>query len=164
MLHYCDATCRFSCASVTGENRAEALLNELRTHPLAGEGAIFEEAPGMIVGITGGEDLTMAETEQIMKGIVPNNEECWVKMGVAIDPAFSGRISAMVLAAETWRQPLVDDGAGGLKPADDQQQQSELAGVLKPRSREFGGSERTIWQGEDLDLPTYLRRKLKLPR
>lgn len=164
MLHYCDATCRFSCASVTGENRAGELLNELRLHPLAGGGAIFEEAPGLIIGITGGEDLTMAEAEQIMKGVVPDNEECWVKMGVAIDPAFSGRISAMVLAAETWKQPLVDDGAGGLKAASGEEEQGELAGVLKPRSREFGGSERTIWRGEDLDLPTYLRRKIKLPR
>jgi hypothetical protein len=36
--------------------------------------------------------------------------------------------------------------------------------MLKPRSRTFGGAERTIWNGEDLDVPTYIRRKIKLPR
>jgi hypothetical protein len=36
--------------------------------------------------------------------------------------------------------------------------------VLRPRSRAFGRAERTIWNGEDLDVPTYLRRKIKLPR
>ncbi len=164
MLHYCDATCRFSCATATGEGRADALVDALREHPLADQGSIFEDSPGLIVGITGGEDLTLAETQQIMEGIVPDTEECWVKMGVAIDPDFSGRLSAMVLVAEAWKQPLVDDGHGGLKPESGEDKQGELAGVLKPRSRTFGGSERTIWHGEDLDIPTYLRRKIKLPR
>jgi len=162
MLHYCDATCRFSCATATGEGRAKALIDALHAHPLANKGSIFKEAPGLIVGITGGEDLTLAEAQQIMESIVPDNEECWVKMGIAIDPAFSGRLSAMVLAAEAWRQPLVDDGHGGLKPIEGKEGQGELD--FKPRSRTFGGSERTIWRGEDLDIPTYLRKKIKLPR
>lgn len=164
LLHYCDATCRFSCASATGEGRAQALIDSLRNHPLADSGAIFENAPGLLIGITGGEDLTLAEAQQIMEGIVPDNEACWVKMGIAIDPAFSGRLSAMVLTAETWKEPLVDDGRGGLTSASGEGGQGELVGVLKPRSRAFGGSERTVWRGEDLDVPTYLRRKIKLPR
>ena len=164
MLHYCDATCRFSCGTASGEGRADALVDSLRTYSLAGEGKIFESAPGLLIGITGGTDLTMAEAQRVMEGIVPKNDECWVKMGVTIDPAFSGHISAMVLAAEAWKQPLVDDGHGGLKSASGQAAQGELAGVLKPISRTFGGSERTIWKGEDLDIPTFLRRKIKLPR
>ena len=164
MLHYCDATCRFSCASATGEGRVDELIDSLRTHPLADNGSIFEKAPGVIVGITGGEDLKLAEAQQIMESMVPGNEACWVKMGVAIDPAFSGRLACMVLAAEAWRQPLVDDGHGGLRPAPGDEGQGELPGVLKPRSPTFGGSERTIHKGEDLDIPTYLRRKIKLPR
>jgi len=164
MLHYCDATCRFSCASVTGEGRANALIDALRSHPLANNGDIFTEAPGLIIGITGGEDLKLDEAQKIMEGIVPENETCWVKMGIAIDPAFSGRLSVMVLAAEAWKEPLVEDGHGGLKPESGEQRQGELSGVLKPRSRAFGGSERTIWRGEDLDIPTYLRKKIKLPR
>lgn len=85
-------------------------------------------------------------------------------MGVSIDPAFTGRISAILLAAETWKEPLVDDGRGGLKPVSGGNKQGELSGLLKPRSRAFGGAERTIWNGEDLDVPTYIRRKIKLPR
>ena len=164
LIHYCDAMCRYSCATVSGENRVETLVSELRAHPLAGEGAIFKEAPGLLVAITGGNDLTLSEAQQLMESIVPDNEECWVKMGVTIDPEFDGCISAIVLAAEAWKEPLVDDGYGGLKPASGKDQQGELAGVLKPRSRTFGDSERTIWNGEDLDIPTFLRRKIKLPR
>lgn len=164
LLHYCDATCRFSCASASGEGRIDQLLDSLRTHPLANDGAIFKKAPGLLAGITGGEDLTLSEAQKIMERIIPDNESCWVKMGIAIDPAFSGKVACMVLAAEAWKQPLVDDGHGGLRPASGDEGQGELPGVLKPRSREFGGSERTIWRGEDLDIPTYLRRKIKLPR
>ena len=164
MLSYCDAFCRFSCATATGEGRTDALIDSLRTHPLVKDTAVFEKAPGMIIGITGGEDLKLAEIQQIVETIAPEKEECWIKMGISIDPAFAGRISAIVLAAEAWKEPLVDDGRGGLKPVSGDGKQGELAGVLKPRSRTFGGAERTIWDGEDLDVPTYIRRKIKLPR
>jgi len=163
MLHYCDATCRFSCASASGEGRAGMLLHRLRTHPLANDGAIFNNVPGLIVGITGGEDLTLAEAQQVMDGLVPHDDACWVKMGIAIDPAFSGRLSAMVLAAETWKKPLLDDERDE-PDTEPGEKQTELPGVLRPASDGFGGYDRTIWRGEDLDIPTYLRRKIKLPR
>ncbi len=164
MLSSCDAFCRFSCATATGEHRADELIDSLRTHPLVQDSALFEKAPGMIIGITGGEDLKLSEIQQIIETLTPQGEECWIKTGIAIDPAFAGRISAIVLAAEAWKEPLVDDGRGGLKPLSGDGKQGELSGVLKPRSRTFGGAERTIWNGEDLDIPTYIRRKTKLPR
>ncbi len=164
MLHFCDATCRFSCATAAGEGRANTLIDELRNHPLANKGSIFEKAPGLIIGITGGEDLTLKEAQQIIENIAPDNAKCWIKMGVAIDSDFSGQISVMILAAEAWKQPLVDDGYGGLKPKTGKAEQGELVGVLKQTSSKFGESERTIWRGEDLDIPTYLRKKIKLPR
>ncbi len=158
LLRHCDATCRFSCAAATGDDRAAELVEMLRSHPLAEDGAVFENAPGMIVGITGGEDLRLSEVRQILDGVSPQNEECWIRMGVANDPAFDGRIAAIVLAAESWKEPLVEDSANMMSG------QGALTGVLKPRSKAFGGAERTIWNGEDLDIPTYLRKKVKLPR
>lgn len=158
LLRHCDATCRFSCASASGDDRADELVEQLRSHPLAEDGAVFENAPGMIVGITGGDDLRLSEIRQILEGVSPENEECWIQMGVATDPAFTGRLAAIVLAAESWKEPLVEDGTAAIAG------QGELAGVLKPRSKAFGGAERTIWNGEDLDIPTYLRKKIKLPR
>jgi cell division protein FtsZ len=162
MLSNCDAFCRFACATATGEGRTDALIDSLRTHPLVKDSAVFEKAPGMIIGITGGEDLKLSEIQQIVETLTPESEECWIKMGLAIDPAFTGRISAIVLAAEAWKEPLVDDGRGGLKPLAGDGKQGELPGLK--RSRTFGGAERTIWDGEDLDIPTYIRRKIKLPR
>ena len=160
LLRHCDATCRFSCASATGEDRASELVHALRSHPLIQGEAVLEKAPGLIVGITGGEDLKLSEIQQIFEGISPDNETCWSKLGVASDPSFTGRIDVIVLIAEAWLDPLVDDGRGTSVATG----QGELAGVLKPRARAFGGSDRTIWKGEDLDIPTYLRRKIKLPR
>ena len=136
----------------------------MRNHPLVKDSAIFETAPGIIIGITGGEDLKLSEVQQITEALTPNAATCWVKLGIATDPAYAGRISAIVLAAEAWKEPLVDDGRGGLKPVSGDGKQGELAGLGKPRSRTFGGAERTIWNGEDLDVPTYIRRKIKLPR
>lgn len=164
MLSSCDAFCRFACATATDEGRVDRLIDSLRTHPLVKDSEVFEKAPGMIIGITGGEDLKLCEVQQIVEAVAPKGEECWVRTGVAIDPAYAGRISAIILAAEAWKEPMVDDGRGGLKPLSGDAKQGELSGLLKPRSRTFGGAERTIWNGEDLDVPTYVRRKIKLPR
>jgi cell division protein FtsZ len=164
MLSSCDAFCRFASASASGDSRAEAVVAALRSHPLVADSTVFEKAAGMIIGITGGEDLKLSEVQQIVEGLSPKDEECWLKSGVSVDPSFAGRISVLVLAAETWKEPLIDDGRGGLRPLSGSGRQGELAGLLKPRSRTFGGAERTIWKGEDLDIPTYIRRKVKLPR
>jgi cell division protein FtsZ len=164
MLSRCDAFCRFACATATGDGRVDALIDSLRTHPLVKDSEVFEKAPGIIIGITGGEDLRLCEVQQIVEALSPKGEECWVRTGIATDPAYAGRISAIILAAEAWKEPLVDDGRGGLKPLSGDGKQGELSGLLKPRSRTFGGAERTIWNGEDLDVPTYIRRKIKLPR
>ncbi|QHI70094.1 FtsZ/tubulin family protein [Tichowtungia aerotolerans] len=158
MLRNCDATCRFSCASATGENRADDVIQALFDHPLAENGSVFKDAPGLIVGITGGDDLRLSEVRKILESVRPDNDESWVRMGIATDTAFSNRISVLVLAAEEWKDPLVDDNQNMISG------QAELSSVLRPRSRAFGGAERTIWNGEDLDVPTYLRRKIKLPR
>jgi cell division protein FtsZ len=164
MLNYCDAFCRFACATATGDGRADTVIDSLRTHPLVQDGDILEKAPGILIGITGGEDLKLSEVQQITGALAPKGETCWIKTGVTVDPAFAGRLSVIVLAAEAWKEPLVDDGRGGLKPLAGDGKQGELSGLLKPRSRTFGGAERTVWNGEDLDVPTYIRRKIKLPR
>ena len=73
-----------------------------------------------------------------------------------------GVVLKLVLAAEAWKEPLVGDGRGGLKPLAGDGKQGELPGLKC--SRTFGGVERTIWNGEDPDVPTYIRHKIKLPR
>ncbi|MCU0857383.1 MAG: hypothetical protein MUC65_03145 [Pontiellaceae bacterium] len=164
MLHYCDAFCRFACSTATGEDRAQTLIDSLRNHPLVQGASLFEKAPGIIIGITGGDDLKLSEVQQIVEALTPKDDKCWIKLGISTDPAFAGRISAIVLAAEAWKEPLIDDGRGGLRPLSGGEKQGELPGMLKPVSRAFGGAERTIWKGEDLDVPAYIRRKIKLPR
>jgi cell division protein FtsZ len=164
LINYCDGFCRFTCATASGEDRADELVDALRTHPLAEEGRALENVPGMIIGITGGDDLKLGEVQQILTALAPEQDDCWLKSGVAVDAAYTGRIAAIVLSAEAWKEPLVDDGHGGLKPAGGEKGQGELTGILKPRSQTFGGVERTVWKGEDLDVPAYIRRKIKLPR
>ncbi len=164
MLNSCDASCRFSCATATGEKRSETLIESLRTHPLVASDTVFDEALGMLIGITGGEDLKLSEVQQIIKGVSPKGKTYWLKSGVSMDPIFNGRISVIVLIAEMWTESLIRDEYSEQKSISNDKKQGELAGILTPRSRIFGGAERTIWNGEDLDIPTYIRRNIKLPR
>jgi len=163
MLHYCDGFCHFAFAEAEGEGRAEELVRRLQAHPLTDGGRVLREAAGMLVGITGGGDLRLEEVETVMSALVPEDDENrWSKLGVTVDPSATGRLAAMVLSAEAWKKPLVDDGRDGLKPVENGE--GELPGLFKPGSRAFGGAERTIYKGEDLDIPAYIRRKIKLPR
>ncbi|MDH3345737.1 MAG: hypothetical protein OEL75_00980, partial [Kiritimatiellaceae bacterium] len=100
MLRHCDATCRFACACADGQDRAEDLVQALRAHPLAEEGDVFKAAPGLIVGITGGDDLKLSEVRHILEAVSPESDESWVRMGVASDSTYTGKICAIILAAE----------------------------------------------------------------
>lgn len=165
MLRSCDAFCRFSCATASAEeDRVDALIQTLRDHPLADGGSIFDSAAGLLIGIIGGDDLTLTEVRQVVEAIAPADEDVWLRTGVALDSAFTGRLFALVLTAEAWTEPLADDGRSPSAVGADNPRQGELAGMLRPRSRLFSGAERTVWKGEDLDVPAYLRRGIKLPR
>ena len=125
------------------------------------------KSAGILVGLTGGNDMKLSELETVMNRLqerVP--EGVWVNFGVAIDPAFKGRLSAIVLVAEQWKEPLMDDARRQMgftfnRRLSAEQGELPLETVGKGR---FSNLDSTIHDGQDLDVPTYIRRGIKLPR
>ena len=93
-------------------------------------------------------------------------EDTWLNFGVTIEPSFKKHLSAVVLVAEQWKEPLMDDARRQLGftfnrrlPAE----QGELPLETVGKGR-FNDVDSTIYKGRDLDVPTYIRRDIRLPR
>ncbi|QBG46206.1 hypothetical protein EGM51_01855 [Verrucomicrobia bacterium S94] len=165
MLRNCDGFCHFASADSTGEGRADAVVEALTTHRLLNKGRMLEAAEGIVIGLTGGTDLKLVEVDGILSKLQEKLPDgVWINFGVAIDPAFEGRLSAIVLVAETWKEPLVDTHRQrDLFYRSSNPAQGEL--LLESTGKgEFIHTDPTIHNNEDLDVPTYIRRDIKLPR
>ena len=159
MLRHCDGFCHFAGAEAAGENRAEAVARGILEHRLLDGGRVLDGAAGVIIGLTGGHDLRLSEVETVMNRLRERlPADVRLSFGVTVDPAFDHRLSAIVLVAESWKEPLVDDAVPARGP-----RQGELPLEIGGRGR-FAGTDPTIYRNEDLDVPTYIRRGVKLPR
>ena len=167
MLRNCDGFCHCAVVEGSGKNRSEQVVDALLTHPLLGKGKLLESAAGVVVGLTGGHDLKLSEIESVMKRIQEHlPEDIWMNFGVMVDPEFEGRLSTVVLAAEQWKEPLVDSAGrqmGFRFNARFGQEQGELP-LETVGKGEFAYVDPTILNNQDLDVPTYIRRDIKLPR
>ncbi|HET6305814.1 MAG TPA: cell division protein FtsZ [Rhodopila sp.] len=108
-----------------GENRAIRAAEAAINNPLL-EDTSMSGARGLLINITGGEDLTLFEVDQAANRIREEvDEEANVIFGSAVDETLSGRIRVSVVAtgiesqklAEQARPKLVAVGGGGAAPA-----------------------------------------------
>lgn len=168
MLRNCDGFCNLSVVSGSGKDKARQVVQELLKDPLLGKGKLFNNAVGIIVGLSGGPDLKLSEIESVMGRIQEHvSEDIWLNYGVLVDPDQSNQLSCVVLLAEQWKEPLVDSAGRqmglrfshrGLAAG-----QGEL-GLETVGKGQFAYVDPTIHNNQDLDVPTYVRRDIKLPR
>jgi cell division protein FtsZ len=167
MLRNCDGFCHFAGAEGAGAERAAVVADGILKHRLLNSGKILAKAAGCIVGLTGGHDLKLSEIETVMNRIQEKlPDDTWVNFGVAVEPAFENRLSAIVLVAEQWKEPLVDDANRQLGFTYNRRlavEQGELPLETTGKGR-FANLDPTIHENQDLDVPTYIRRDIKLPR
>jgi hypothetical protein len=72
----------------------------------------------------------------------------------------------MVLVAEQWKEPLVDDAGRKMGFTFNRRisnEQGELPLETTGKGR-FTHVDPTVHNHEDLDVPTYIRHEIKLPR
>ena len=167
MLRNCDGFCHFASVESEGTGRAKEITSGIIGHRLLNGGKTLTKAAGIIVGLTGGTDLSLGEVEGIMNGIMEKlPEDIWLNFGVATDAAFNNRLSAIVLVAEQWKEPLMDDARRQMGFTFNRRiptEQGELPLETAGKGR-FTGVDSTVHDGQDLDIPTYIRRDIRLPR
>lgn len=146
----------FISATASGPDRAEKILAALSDSPAYGADGRPPKASKLVLGVMGGRDLRLAEVGGIAKGaagIFGDPQE--FAMGTVDDEdAFSGRISVAAFAFAAPTRERRDSRRRGRAAPD----------PLSPMHGHFGGAEGNLWNGEDIDVPTYIRRKLTLER
>ena len=193
--------CAFAFVETSGPARSREIMEKLLAHPLLDEGRALAGANAVLVSLTGGKDLTMAEVNRVMEKISQQCEPAQVIMGAAIDAGMANKLSVALIAAKNpagteapadsskqdilpietngdglpenprfgnrslpgspahTREPIVSRPVRKRDKGKMLQTQLPLAIVTKGR---FDKSEPTIHKGEDLDIPTYIRRGVPL--
>ncbi len=157
----------FAHAEAAGPARVASALRALLDSPLLEHGRLLSEAQGVLVNIAGGPDLTLADLQGIMGQItasVRNNAH--ICMGALVDPARRERVTLTLLASESWTDDRMESGAAAPSARPEKARPGETPELpmdLKPPDRgAFTKSTPTLIKGEDLDIPTFIRRGAKL--
>ena len=172
----------FAFVEATGAGRAREVVENILAHPLLDEGRALAESDAVLVSLTAGTDLSMAEINRVIDQVKRQCSHAQIIMGAAVDATLKDKLCVTVIAAkqnaapasvsartETHTAGAASGGArevvvariphkrkGNAKPV---QTQLPLTIVSKGR---FDKSEPTKHNGEDLDVPTFLRRGVPL--
>jgi cell division protein FtsZ len=203
-----------------GENRAREAVEKLLAHPLLEGGQALTEASAVLVSITGGPELTLAEVNWLMEQISRHSEQGHIIMGAGIEPELQDRLMVTLVASRRGGRGEDHTGAGASSRhgapegaasagADLERHLVDPAASSRPPSRivppppeltpekaeqllaqqngghgrarksaakmrqgqlpleivskgRFEKSEPTLHEGQDLDVPTYIRKGVAL--
>lgn len=149
--------------------------------PLLSDPEVLRRAECALVAVTHGPDFKMSQYRELMKIVNEKlGSQAACKQGPIIDEDCQDRISLLIIASTgkpimpaPSRSGRTLDGAiqaSSLNPsapsyAFDRGKGKFQQGVLNLHEVSrgvFGGVERTVVEGEDLDLPTFIRRRIQL--
>ncbi len=164
-------------AEVRGRRRGQSAAKQLLAHPMLEGGAALADCKSVLVSVVAGEDLTLKDLGDIMTPIkAACGEDTDVTIGTSIDPEWKSHLLLTVIAA----RPGGWSGVAASRPVVEQPTSDEppplvenpnptgRTGVqtimqLEPAGRgRFEDTDPTLQNGEDLDIPTYQRRGIKL--
>ena len=151
----------FATAVAQGPERAQKVLASFAENKLLARKESSPPVRSILVGVLAGDDLRLSEISMIVSGLTAAfGSEADIELGTVNDEStFSGRLAVVAFVFE--------QGATTVRPAPSaagqQRKFSEEHAALVGNGR-FHRAEKTIWNDEDLDIPTYLRRSLTLDR
>lgn len=153
---------RFATVSVQGPARAGDAVDALSRSPLlaANQGPVRS----ILLGILAGDDLRLSEIGTIADGVRDafGRQASFDLATVNDESTFSGRLSTVLMLFEAGRAQA-DDGEAVSATGQKRRRRdaNPLAQGPKGRGR-FTNVEPTIYNGEDLDVPTFSRRNIIL--
>ncbi|RKX91373.1 MAG: cell division protein FtsZ [Spirochaetes bacterium] len=142
----------------SGENRAVDAATNAINNPLL-EDARIEGAKGILINVTGGEDLSLSEYDEVIKIVTANaDEDALIIPGQTINPEMEGEIQVTVVATgfkNTSSSLTVEEN---VEKEDEVIRYKDWLNLQKGLSRESKGFLSSRNQHEvDLGIPTVLR-------
>ncbi len=154
---------RFAAVSSQGPDRARDIGDMLVRSPLlaAGSGPVR----AILCGVLAGDDLRLSEISTISENVraaFGSQTSTFELATVNDEGTFSGRISVVLLLFEADAKDEPDDTPGSVMGNRHKKRPSKPLGVGPQGRGRFNNAEPTIWNSEDLDIPTFLRRGISL--
>jgi cell division protein FtsZ len=156
-----------------GENRAVEAAQKAISCPLL-EDASIEGARGVIINVTGGDDMTLSEVNDACSIVHQSaDEDANIIFGAVLDPKMNGQIKITVIATGFQRAEKPSRRRGAVTPVDittySQKTSSREALAAQQFYRKGSGASEGIEADldfgggampaeEDLDVPTFLRK------
>lgn len=169
--------CTFCFAEGSGPGRVENAVEGIRSSALLSRCQALAEADAFAVCIIGGSDLSIAEIDSIVKGVEAlGRKGAHVMTGVGCEPEWREKIHLTVLAAEKARAdraPARDPARRALEPvptrpgetARPSRADASQPGLFdKVEQSRFKGVSPTIVDGSNLDIPTFIRRRIPIQK
>ena len=151
---------RFATVTLQGPNRAAGVLDALiRSELLATSSGPVRST---LCGILAGNDLLLSEVGKIADGV--RNSFGGLSFDLATvndEDAFHGSVSVVVMLFESDGKAEVDPKPVSVLGTRRRKSKSVLGSAPSGRGR-FQNAEPTIWNGEDLDIPTFIRKDISL--
>lgn len=169
----------FSYGEGKGFTRAQEAAQAALHSPLVEDGSALASAESVLVSILGGPDMTIREVESIMTAIQKVvRKEAHLFMGTAIDEHWRDTISVTIVASQFWRdeEPAEEKPEPELstespsKPAPGGKKKKRAAATQVQLGLDaiakgiFKDVEPTVFEGEDLDIPTFMRRRVVIEK
>jgi len=167
----------FSYGEGRGAGKAADAVQAALNSPLLENGQPLSEAESVLISVLGGADMTMQEIESVMNAVQGAlRKDAHVLMGTAIDPHWQDTISVTLVASQYWRA----DEAPKQDEADEDGETAKSAPAPRGKRRAkatqpqlgldsigkgmFKDVEPTVVDGEDMDLPTFIRRGVTIEK
>lgn len=99
-LHSPNARCLFGFGEARGNNRVSEVVKRALSSPLVNQGLMLQNARNLLVHVAGGESLTLAEVEALMKLLskhVPENTQ--IMFGLSIDAKLGDLMTLTLLSS-----------------------------------------------------------------
>ncbi len=179
LLELSNGLCVMGYGEAAGPEKVDQAVREIKENPVFGRELTLNRADGIMVGIMGGPNLSLVELESAVNGILFSaRADVRLFLGAAIYPNWDDKIGIAVLASEMWmpekevvlesnQEKELDESD---KATDQPTKASGKAVQTTLKLDEIGDKGRfkdvqsTLHEGEDLDIPTFIRRGIKLGR
>ena len=151
---------RFATATLQGPSRAAAALDTL----IRSELLTTASGPvrSTLCGVLAGDDLLLSEVGKIADGVRNSFGGLTFDLATVNDESvFHGRLSVVVMLFESNGKGDSDEKPGGIMSGRRRKNRNALGATPSGRGR-FQNAEPTIWNGEDLDIPTFIRKDISI--
>ena len=152
---------RFATATAAGEGRAARAAEAIKAAISARPGGQIKSA---VIGILAGDDLRLSEVGEIAESLRADiGALASFEVATVNDEAtFSGRVAVVAMLFESSTDDVQRGGKAARHGKGVPRPKTSPLGVGPSGRGRFANSEPTIYNGEDLDIPTFVRQNITL--